>query len=252
MDAHRRPHPSIVGEKRQFGNVEKVAKLGQIRSGPCNWRFPPQIANLPAESRDRYRQAFRKSLIVAPEPRVIAAAADIGVWRTGMLESLRKSIVGINTSHQLALGATIGAAIGLLPKDSAIPWLLGLVLLLSRGNLLTGMLAAIVMSMLSPLLDLHTDRIGMAVLSAEAYQDTFAKIYSYAWMPWTRLNNSVVMGNLILAVMASLPFYIITRIGFAKIGIPFLRQCLQSPMFDNGHQHPDSRSNTPGEVAVTQ
>ena len=120
-------------------------------------------------------------------------------------------ISAINSPHELAQGVAFGVVIGLMPKDSLIPWVIGLVFLVSRGNLLCGIAAGIAAAALSPMLDGFSDRMGMNLLSLGFLQSTFESWMEIPWVAWTRFNNTVVAGSLAIGVVACLPVYLLSH-----------------------------------------
>lgn len=146
-----------------------------------------------------------------------------------MYDLSENRVSAINSSHELALGVAFGAMIGLMPKDSAIPWIIGLIFLLSRGNLLCGIVAALLASIASPLMDPFTHRMGLSVLSIEFLQSTYAYWMELPWVAWTRFNNTVVAGSLAVGVIAWLPIYLVGQVFFHVWGIPFIERVMQLP-----------------------
>lgn len=145
-----------------------------------------------------------------------------------MSEPEQNRISAINSPHELALGVAFGVVIGLMPKDSAIPWAIALVFLVSRGNLLCGILAAVGASILSPSLDSVSDRMGMSVLSAAFLQSTFEAWMDIPWAAWTRFNNTVVAGSLTIGLIASLPVYLLSQVFFRVWGISLIEKVMAS------------------------
>ena len=137
-----------------------------------------------------------------------------------------KNQFAINSPHQLALGVTVGVVIGLMPKDSVIPWALGLLLLFSRGNLLTGIAAILLASLVGPLLDGITDKLGESVLSVGFMQSYYAAWMDVPWMAWTRFNNTVVAGSLMLGFLSALPVYLLSQLFFRVWGIDMIQRVM--------------------------
>jgi uncharacterized protein (TIGR03546 family) len=137
-------------------------------------------------------------------------------------------ISAINSPHELALGVAFGVLIGIMPKDSAIPWLIALAFLLSRGNLLCGFVAAIALSVVGPLIDGWSDKMGMALLSIESLQSTYSAWMELPWVAWTRFNNTVVAGSFAIGVIAGLPVYLLSQIFFRIWGIPMIQRLMQT------------------------
>lgn len=124
-----------------------------------------------------------------------------------LLAIVQSSVRGVDTSRQMALGATLGMLLGIMPKDSAFIILFALVLLLSTGNLVAGALSAIAFSWIGGWIEPASHEIGLALLSqvnVQAYLGEFQQLPLAAWL---RLENTVVMGSLVIGLAAALPFY---------------------------------------------
>lgn len=137
-------------------------------------------------------------------------------------------IAAINSPHELALGIAFGVVIGIMPKDSAMPWLIALFFLLSRGNLLCGIISAVVMSLVSPSFDGITDKLGMSLLSVESLQSTFAAWMELPWIAWTRFNNTVVAGSFALGILSCLPVYLLSQVFFRMWGIEMIQRVMDT------------------------
>lgn len=143
-----------------------------------------------------------------------------------MHERSQNRISAINSAHELALGIACGVVVGIMPKDSAIPWLFALFFMLGRGNLLCGIVAAVFMSMVGPSLDGFSDRMGMSVLSISSLQSTFAYWMEIPWVAWTRFNNTVVAGSLAIGVLSFLPVYLLGQVFFRVWGIEMIQRVM--------------------------
>ena len=124
-----------------------------------------------------------------------------------LLITLRVTVRGVDTTRQLAIGVTLGALLGLLPKDTAFVLLFALLLLLSNWNLLAGAASAILFSCVGWLIEPVTHMVGSNVLSLEGLQPWLVEIQNWPLGPWFRLENSVVMGSLVVGLAGTLPCY---------------------------------------------
>lgn len=124
------------------------------------------------------------------------------IWK-----AFRSTVRGFDTPHQLALGLSLGVWVGLLPKDSLIPYVLGAIAILTPGNLLCFGLGCLLGSLASPALDGITHPLGHAVLTYQPMQTTWEWLFQLPVVPWTRFENTVVTGNLVLGLIAALPIY---------------------------------------------
>src|SRR5262245_14293505 len=94
---------------------------------------------------------------------------------------LRKVCRALLASHapgQLAAGFTIGMIIGLLPKGNLIALSLCVLLFSIRCNKGLGFAAAIAFSFIGPWTDPFTHRLGLAALSLQPFQATYASIFN--------------------------------------------------------------------------
>lgn len=124
------------------------------------------------------------------------------IWK-----SFRSTVRGFDSPHQLALGFALGIWLGLIPKDSALPYLIGVLAILTPGNLLCLLAGALLASFASPLLDSLTHYLGHAALTYAPLEPTWVYLLQLPIVPWTRLENTVVMGNLLLGAILLIPTY---------------------------------------------
>lgn len=117
----------------------------------------------------------------------------------------RSTIRGVDSSRKLAGGVGLGMMIGLVPKDSLFAWLLILVLLVSNANLLSAACSAILFSWFSPLLDPVFHLIGDKILNISSFEPTFAWLIGLPIVPWTRFDNTVVTGSVVVGIVALVP-----------------------------------------------
>ncbi|MCA9188420.1 MAG: TIGR03546 family protein [Pirellulaceae bacterium] len=129
---------------------------------------------------------------------------------------LVNAIVAEDTPRQLAWGVALGAVIGLVPKGNLTAALLMVVLFSLRINLATGLSSATVFSLFGGMLDGLTHQIGKALLTIPSMQGTYAYLYQQPVVPWTALNNTVVLGSLILGLCLMYPIYRVSYLLFEK------------------------------------
>lgn len=121
------------------------------------------------------------------------------------------TVRGFDTPHQLGLGMAFGVAVGLIPKDSLLPYAIGVIAILSTANLLCFAIGLIAAHIVSPLLDHLTHLIGSWFLTFNPLEPMWATLIEWPLVPWTRFNNTVVMGTLILGILLAVPVYTMTR-----------------------------------------
>jgi uncharacterized protein (TIGR03546 family) len=120
------------------------------------------------------------------------------------------------TPRQLAFGFALGMLIGLVPKGNLIAVGLTVILLASRANLGTGMIAAVLFSWVGMLADPLTHRTGEAFLRNPSLQPMWARLYDMPLGPWIGFNNTVVLGSLLLGLWLFYPVYRLGEMLFSR------------------------------------
>lgn len=127
------------------------------------------------------------------------------LWRM-----FRETVRGYDTSRQLAAGVAIGMVIGLVPKDSLFCYVLGLLMLISTANLLCGTISIFAFSWIGFLFDSVFHKVGAMVLTYQPLEATWGRLFQLPIVPWTRFDNTVVTGSLVVGLIATIPVYIIS------------------------------------------
>jgi uncharacterized protein (TIGR03546 family) len=127
------------------------------------------------------------------------------------------------TPHQLALGVSMGLLVGLLPKGNLTAVTASVALFGLRANLGTGLTTAFLVWLASQHLDPFTHGLGVRLLQTPAIYRLLAWAYQLPLVPWTSLDNSVVLGSLVLGCALMYPAYHISRCT-AQWLIPVIRR----------------------------
>jgi uncharacterized protein (TIGR03546 family) len=130
------------------------------------------------------------------------------------LRKFCRALLASHTSEQLALGFTIGMIIGLVPKGNLIALSLCVLLFSMRCNKGLGLAIAVVFSFAGPWTDPIAHRLGLAALSFEPIQATYATVFKLPLGPWLGFNNTVVTGSLLMGLYLAYPVYWLTRLLF--------------------------------------
>lgn len=133
----------------------------------------------------------------------------------GFWAAMKSTIRGVDAPWQLAWGLCLGLAIGLIPKFSALPFLLAIVLVLSRANLLTGLIGMAMGILCLGGLQGSFDRWGWTCLNYQAAQPLLAWLQQQPLVPWLRINNTIVAGSLIALAISWLPLLVLAHAFFA-------------------------------------
>ncbi len=144
----------------------------------------------------------------------------MGRWIWGPLRKLVEVFTGGGSAESIALGFALGMMVGLMPKGNLTAAAVSLFILATHANLAAAALSGFAFSWAGVWTDPLAHRIGSAILTKPAWQQTFARIYELPLMPWTALNNTVVLGSLVLALVLFYPVYRITWLVFYRHQAP--------------------------------
>jgi len=112
-----------------------------------------------------------------------------------------------DSPRQLALGCAFGVLLGLLPKGNLLALFAGLIFFSVRVNLSVGMLTALLLSFVAGFIDPMAHRFGRFLLSAPPLESLWTVLYNTPIIPWTRFNNTVVLGNFGFGLLLFYPVY---------------------------------------------
>lgn len=129
------------------------------------------------------------------------------LWTIRQMLSLRQAVLGRARPSELAWGLALGIAIGIVPKGNLVSVLLIGLLISLRVNHGMAALAAVSFSFMTVWLDPWTHQLGAVLLGAERVQSFLGRIWNWPLMPWTELNNTIVMGSTVAAGAALIPTY---------------------------------------------
>lgn len=132
------------------------------------------------------------------------------------LRLLARVFTAAGSPRQLALGLAMGMLIGLVPKGNLTAGVLMVLLLGTQVNLGVGTLSAVVFTWVGGLADPLSHRIGEALLTHRALEPTWAFLYDLPLVPWTGLNNTVVLGSLLLGLWLFYPVYRLSEFVFQR------------------------------------
>lgn len=108
----------------------------------------------------------------------------------------------------LAMGMTCGFILGMTPVLSLHSLLIFLILFFFRIQIGAALVAAFFFKFIAFLLDPAFDFVGQKVLEMESLQGIFTTLYNMPIVPFTRFNNSIVMGSAVVTFALS-PFVFI-------------------------------------------
>lgn len=111
----------------------------------------------------------------------------------------------------LAAGMTCGFILGMTPVLSLHSLLIFLILFFFRIQIGAALVLAFFFKFMAFLLDPLFDVVGRAVLEMDSLAPIFTKLYNMPLIPYTRFNNSIVMGSAVITFALSPFVFIISR-----------------------------------------
>ena len=133
-----------------------------------------------------------------------------------LVQQLVKALNSEGTPLQVALGIALGACLGLTPIGSlhnAALFLLVLVLNVSLAGFWLGWGVFVPFGFL---LDPLFDRIGHALLAADALRPLWTALTNLPVVPFTNFNNTVVLGSFVFWLAALVPILLGAKWAIAK------------------------------------
>jgi len=129
-----------------------------------------------------------------------------------LLKLIGKLIAALNGNikrSQIAAGLAWGILLGLIPAGNFFWIALFICSFFFKHHHLSKIFSMTVVKLISPLIVLWVDFLGWEVLHLEALQPLFTTLYNMPFVPFTKFNNTLVMGGLIGGVVLWLPFFFI-------------------------------------------
>ncbi|MEZ6091354.1 MAG: TIGR03546 family protein [Pirellulaceae bacterium] len=132
------------------------------------------------------------------------------IWLYRQIQGIRKALAGRDDPEQLAWAMALGVLVGVVPKGNLVAVILVLGILALRINHSMAAVTAVAVSFAAKMIDPFTHKLGQWVLNVEALQNFYAWSWRQPLVPWTDLNNTVVMGSLLVGLMTLFPTYSLT------------------------------------------
>lgn len=111
----------------------------------------------------------------------------------------------------LAAGLALGLVLGFSPILSLQSFLVFLIVFFFHVQLGAAFLSAFFFKFVAFLLDPIFDWIGRSVLEADSLRSLFIALYNMPIVPFTRFNNSIVMGSGLVGFILAIPAFFLFR-----------------------------------------
>jgi uncharacterized protein (TIGR03546 family) len=148
-----------------------------------------------------------------------------------MIQIIAKLIVALNgnvKASQIAAGFSWGLLLALVPAGNLLWVVLFLVSFVLKHHHGTKFLVLAVVKLLMPLVVVRVDALGWWILNLEALRPVFIIFSNTPFVPFTKFNNTLVMGGFCLGIALFIPSYILIR-----IFVPVYRKKIAPKIRDN-------------------
>ncbi|MFG0260927.1 MAG: TIGR03546 family protein [Novipirellula sp. JB048] len=132
------------------------------------------------------------------------------IWSIKILSHIRQAIAGRRYPHQLAWAVALGTLLGIIPHGNLLALLLLLILMSLKINHSMAAVTAVGISFAASRLDPYSHQVGNAILTHPTLGPKMASFWKLPLVPWTDLNNTVVMGSFVIGVAAMVPIFLLT------------------------------------------
>ncbi len=130
----------------------------------------------------------------------------------GFLKDLISILQGKKSPNALAAGFALGAMLGLIPKGNLLGIVFFLLFFLTQVDKTAAFFAALIFTPLGYALDGLSHKLGYFLLvETQGLKLLWTTLYNAPIVPWTKFNNTVVLGNLVLGLLLFLPLFFIVK-----------------------------------------
>ena len=128
---------------------------------------------------------------------------------------IAKILAGLYSNRrpgEVAAAIACALVLALIPANNLLWYVLFVLIFFIQVNQAVAIVFVAVLSPFSALMDPMLHRVGYAILTTESLYPVFTSLYNLPLMSFTRFNNSLVMGGLIVGIAAWLPVFLLSRI----------------------------------------
>jgi len=132
-----------------------------------------------------------------------------------LLKGIAKLVLALNGNikkSQIASGVAWGVLLGLVPAGNFFWIVLFIVSFFFRHNHGAKIFGMAIIKCFAPVLVFQVHALGELILYIEALRPFFTSMYNMPFVPFTKFNNTVVMGGLASGIILWLPIFVLFMI----------------------------------------
>ena len=132
-----------------------------------------------------------------------------------LFRSIAKIVVAVNSNRrtgEMAAGAAFGLLLALIPSGNLLWACLLLITLFIKINLAVELVLLGLFKLVVPLFDGPLHRLGYLILTIPGLESLFTNLTNLPIVPFTKFNNTIVMGGLAAGVALWFPVFFLFRL----------------------------------------
>jgi len=132
-----------------------------------------------------------------------------------VLSGLGKFIIALNgnaSKSQISAGAAWGVLLGLVPLSNPFGIVLFILSFFFTHNHASKILTMAIVKLLSMLILPALDNFGWWILNLDSLQNLFTAMYNMPFVPFTKFNNTLVMGGFVAGIVLFIPVFVLFMI----------------------------------------
>ncbi|MEM6690135.1 MAG: TIGR03546 family protein [Planctomycetota bacterium] len=127
-----------------------------------------------------------------------------------LLSSLKKAIAGRRYPAQLAWAIGFGVMLGIVPHGNLLALVLLVLVLSLKINHAAVALCGVAASFAASEIDPYAHQVGLLLHQNAGFNEYAVEAWSLPLMPWTDLNNTIVLGSFTIAIASVVPIFLVT------------------------------------------
>ena len=127
------------------------------------------------------------------------------LWSWKLFRMFKTAVAGRQHPTQLAWAIGLGIWLGMIPHGNLIALALGLLILSVRVNHAAATLTTVAVTLMASYADGLFHLVGDRLLSLDSMRGGLATAWQYPLVPWTDLNNTVMLGSFAVGAVILVP-----------------------------------------------
>ena len=127
-----------------------------------------------------------------------------------LIRDILRVLQNDSSPSQIAFGAVLGVFLGLVP-GLLMKCLIFILIMVLQVNIGAALASAAFFALIGIFTDPLADKIGYFILNAELLVPLWTSLYNTALIPFTKFNNTIVMGNIALSFIFFIPVCLLSN-----------------------------------------